>query len=75
MTPAEIEAARRDIEATGDLLERALKLSGLVTSLFQAHGVAVPSRRAVSYNTSERHMRKAFGGARAPQFAAREGVL
>ena len=41
----------------------------------EKHGVAVPSRRAVSYNTSERHMRKAFGGARAPQFAAREGVL
>ena len=29
-----IASARADIEATGDLLERALKLSGLITALF-----------------------------------------
>ena len=34
MTDEEIESARRDIEATSDLLERAMKLSGLVTTLF-----------------------------------------
>ena len=35
MTDADIERAKADIAATGDLLERALKLSGLVTTLFQ----------------------------------------
>ena len=34
MTDADIERAKADIAATGDLLERALKLSGLVTTLF-----------------------------------------
>ncbi len=33
MTMKEISAARADIEATGDLLERALKLSGLLADL------------------------------------------
>lgn len=35
MTDESIERAKADIEATGDLLERTLKLSGLVTALFQ----------------------------------------
>ena len=35
MTDADIERAKADIAATGDLLERALKLSGLVTTLFR----------------------------------------
>ena len=35
MTDESIELAKADIEATGDLLERTLKLSGLVTALFQ----------------------------------------
>lgn len=58
MTPAEIEAARRDIEATGDLLERALKFSGLVTSLFQAHGVhlVVVGGSAVEFYTEGGYM-------------------
>ena len=34
MTDEAIAAAKADIEATGDLLERALKLAGLVTTLF-----------------------------------------
>ena len=38
MTDADIERAKADIAATGDLLERALKLSGLVTTLFQEQG-------------------------------------
>jgi len=38
MTSDEIEQARRDIEATADLLARAMKLSGLITTLFQERG-------------------------------------
>ena len=38
MTIEAIAAAKADIEATGDLLERAMKLSGLITTLFQARG-------------------------------------
>jgi len=38
MTPAALETARRDIEATADLLERAMKLSGLITMLFAQRG-------------------------------------
>ena len=33
-----IATARADIEATSDLLERALKLSGLITTLFAERG-------------------------------------
>ncbi len=36
--PMDIEAAKSDILATEDLLERALKLSGLVTALFAEQG-------------------------------------
>ena len=38
MTAEEKTAARADIEATGDLLERALKLAGLLATLFQERG-------------------------------------
>ena len=38
MTDEVIATAKADIEATGDLLERALKLSGLVTTLFAERG-------------------------------------
>ena len=39
MTLENLAAARADIEATDDLLERALKLAGLVTTLFRERGV------------------------------------
>ena len=45
MTDVEIAAARADIEATGDLLERAMKLSGLVTTLFNEHGFPLVALR------------------------------
>lgn len=40
------------------------------------YGVDAPSRRSTSFNAAERHMRRAFGGARIPAFAQRsaEGV-
>ena len=38
MAEIDIKAAMADIESTSDLLERALKLSGLITTLFQRHG-------------------------------------
>ncbi len=38
MDAQELTKARKDIEATDDLLERALKLSGLITTLFQERG-------------------------------------
>lgn len=36
-------------------------------AILKTHGLDKPSRRKVSYNTSERFMRKAFGGDRVPQ--------
>ena len=36
-------------------------------------GLDAPSRRAVSFNTSERAMLKAFGGRRIPAWAERRG--
>lgn len=38
MTAGEMNATRADIEATMDLLERAMKLSGLLTTLFRERG-------------------------------------
>ena len=38
MADIDIKAAMADIASTSDLLERALKLAGLVTTLFQRHG-------------------------------------
>ena len=36
---SEISEIRRDIEATGDLLSRAMKLAGVITSLFMERGI------------------------------------
>lgn len=38
------------------------------------HGVDAPSRRSVSFNSSERFMRQAFGGERIPGFARKEAA-
>jgi len=58
MTDAEIVAARVDIEATADLLERAMKLSGLVTTLFQERGfpLVVVGGSAVEFYTEGGYM-------------------
>ena len=55
MTTAEIKKAKCDIEATTDLLERAMKLSGLVTTLFQERGFAlvVVGGSAVEFYTED----------------------
>ena len=37
--------------------------------ILSAHNLGAPSRKRVSYNWSERHMRKAFNGSRIPEFA------
>ena len=42
--------------------------------LLAEHGLGAPSRKRVSFNWSERHMRKAFGGARIPAWAAQKEV-
>ena len=58
MTDVDIERAKADIAATGDLLERALKLSGLVTTLFQEQGFAlvVVGGSAVEFYTEGGYM-------------------
>ena len=58
MTDECIERAIADIEATGDLLERALKLCGLVTTLFQEHGfpLVVVGGSAVEFYTEGGYM-------------------
>ena len=58
MTDADIERAKADIAATGDLLERALKLSGLVTTLFQEQGfpLVVVGGSAVEFYTEGGYM-------------------
>lgn len=58
MTDECIERAIVDIEATGDLLERALKLSGLVTTLFQEHGfpLVVVGGSAIEFYTEGGYM-------------------
>ena len=43
-------------------------------AILKKHGLDRPSRRKVSYNTSERFMRKAFGGERVPQWALHKEV-
>lgn len=54
----DIEAAKSDILATEDLLERALKLSGLVTTLFAEHGfrLVVVGGSAVEFYTEGGYM-------------------
>lgn len=58
MTIDEIAKAKCDIEATADLLERAMKLSGLVTSLFQERGfpLVVVGGSAVEFYTEGGYM-------------------
>ena len=58
MTDADIERAKADIAATGDLLERALKLSGLVTTLFQEQGfpLVVVGGSAIEFYTEGGYM-------------------
>ena len=54
----DVKAAVADIEATSDLLERALKLAGLVTAMFQRHGFAlvVVGGSAVEFYTEGGYM-------------------
>ena len=58
MTDDEIALARADIEATADLLARAMKLSGLVTTLFQERGfsLVVVGGSAVEFYTEGGYM-------------------
>ena len=58
MTDEAIASAKADIEATGDLLERALKLSGLVTTLFAERGfrLVVVGGSAVEFYTEGGYM-------------------
>lgn len=58
MTSQEIAAARSDIEATDDLLARALKLSGLLTTLFRQQGISlvVVGGSAVEFYTEGGYM-------------------
>ena len=58
MTDSEIAAARADIEATDDLLERAMKLAGLVTTLFAQRGfhLVVVGGSAVEFYTEGGYM-------------------
>ena len=58
MTTEERIAARADIEATADLLERALKLSGLLATLFQERGfpLVVVGGSAVEFYTEGGYM-------------------
>ena len=58
MTDGAIATAKADIEATGDLLERALKLSGLVTTLFAERGfhLVVVGGSAVEFYTEGGYM-------------------
>ena len=58
MTAEEIEKAKCDIEATADLLERAMKLSGLLTTLFQGRGfpLVVVGGSAVEFYTEGGYM-------------------
>lgn len=58
MTREEIDLARTDIETTGDLLARALKLSGLLTTLFRRQGISliVVGGSAVEFYTEGSYM-------------------
>ena len=58
MAEIDIKAAMADIESTSDLLERALKLSGFITTLFQRHGfpLVVVGGSAVEFYTEGGYM-------------------
>ena len=44
-------------------------------AVLRKYGVDAPSRRSTSFDSSERFMRREFGGARIPAFAAGEAGL
>lgn len=58
MCEEKIAAARRDIESTEDMFERALKLAGLVTSIFGEKGfpLVVVGGSAVEFYTEGKYM-------------------
>lgn len=58
MTSADLSAAKADIESTDDLLVRAMKLAGLVTTLFRERGVplVVVGGSAVEFYTEGGYM-------------------
>ena len=58
MTEIDIKNAVADITSTPDLLERALKLAGLITTLFQRHGfpLVVVGGSAVEFYTEGGYM-------------------
>jgi len=58
MTTTEIENARRDIEATADLLIRAMKLAGVLTTMFAEAGfpLVVVGGSAVEFYTEGGYM-------------------
>ena len=58
MAEIEIKKAIADITSTSDLLERALKLAGLITTLFQQHGfsLVVVGGSAVEFYTEGGYM-------------------
>ena len=58
MTAEELKKAKCDIEATADLLERGMKLSGLLTTLFQERGfpLVVVGGSAVEFYTEGGYM-------------------
>ena len=58
MAEIDIKKAIADIASTSDLLERALKLAGLITTLFQRHGIplVVVGGSAVEFYTEGGYM-------------------
>ena len=58
MVEIDIKTAKADIASTSDILERALKLSGLITTLFQRHGfpLVVVGGSAVEFYTEGGYM-------------------
>ena len=58
MAEIDIKKAMADIMSTSDLLERALKLAGLITTLFQRHGIplVVVGGSAVEFYTEGGYM-------------------
>lgn len=49
--------------------EEMLQWQSRMRQILKEKGLDAPSRRSVSYNTSERYMRSAFGGRRIPAWA------
>lgn len=63
-----LSEAKADIEATADLLERAMKLAGLVTTLFQKRGfsLVVVGGSAVEFYTEGGYMSSGIDFCRQP---------